>query len=469
MILQRKRGLRAVLLLLQCVLIALSFTLCLIGASLFTTLSWEQIAHYPTYTVVMMTGLLAESNRRDLSSKQFNPFGHNFMRQHAISFQQTLYAMGALFIYLVVVRDNYVSRISLALWVPVLYLILLWSNRYLWWMLATSLFSGVRKGRILLVGEPPKALHLRSWLEGKQIFGMDTLGILSDAPPDQNLEGLRRLGRLDDAERIIREYGITQVILLQLPEAPDQHRKMMTAMERHGVRLLIFNNLEEKLNHPVIYLEDDGHHFISLRQEPLENPLNRIAKRTLDIALSIPIVLIVLPVISLFVWLVQRIYSPGPVFFKQVRAGIQNNQFMIWKFRTMDVHNPDHARQATLNDDRVYRGGQFLRRFSIDELPQFWNVLKGDMSITGPRPHLIEHNEQFAKQIASYPIRTVVKPGITGLAQVRGFRGEARTPNDIALRLESDILYLENWRLTLDLAIIMRTVWQMAVPPKTAY
>jgi putative colanic acid biosynthesis UDP-glucose lipid carrier transferase len=298
---------------------------------------------------------------------------------------------------------------------------------------------------------------------------MDTLGILSDAPPDQNLEGLRRLGRLDDAERIIREYGITQVILLQLPEAPDQHRKMMTAMERHGVRLLIFNNLEEKLNHPVIYLEDDGHHFISLRQEPLENPLNRIAKRTLDIALSIPIVLIVLPVISLFVWLVQRIYSPGPVFFKQVRAGIQNNQFMIWKFRTMDVHNPDHARQATLNDDRVYRGGQFLRRFSIDELPQFWNVLKGDMSITGPRPHLIEHNEQFAKQIASYPIRTVVKPGITGLAQVRGFRGEARTPNDIALRLESDILYLENWRLTLDLAIIMRTVWQMAVPPKTAY
>lgn len=469
MILQRKRGLRAVLLLLQCVLIALSFTLCLLGASLFTTLSWEQISRYPTYTVVMMAGLLAESNRRDLASKQFNPFGHNFMRQHAISLHQTLYAMGALFIYLVVVRDNYVSRISLALWVPVLYLILLWSNRYLWWMLATSLFSGVRKGRILLVGEPPKARHLRVWLEAKQIFGMDTLGILSDAPLDQNPDGLRRLGRIEDTERVIREYGITQVILLQLPEAPDQHRKLMASMERHGVRLLIFNNLEEKLNHPVIYLEDDGHHFISLREEPLENPLNRIAKRTLDIALSIPVVLIVLPVVAAFVWLLQRLYSPGPLFFKQVRAGIQNNQFLIWKFRTMDVHNPDHARQATQNDDRVYRGGQFLRRFSIDELPQFWNALKGDMSITGPRPHLIEHNEQFAKQIASYPIRTVVKPGITGLAQVRGFRGEARTPNDIALRLESDILYLENWRLTLDLAIIMRTVWQMAVPPKTAY
>jgi lipopolysaccharide/colanic/teichoic acid biosynthesis glycosyltransferase len=219
----------------------------------------------------------------------------------------------------------------------------------------------------------------------------------------------------------------------------------------------------------VIYLEDEGHHFISLRQEPLENPLNRIAKRTLDVVVSVPIVIFVLPFASLLVWTIQRIYSPGPLYFKQVRAGIQNHQFMIWKFRTMHPNNPDMARQATWNDDRIYRCGHFLRRFSIDELPQFWNVLKGDMSVTGPRPHLIEHNEQFAKQIASYPIRTVVKPGITGLAQVRGFRGEARTPNDIALRLQADILYLENWRLTLDVAIILRTIWQMFVPPKTAY
>jgi exopolysaccharide biosynthesis polyprenyl glycosylphosphotransferase len=470
MILQRKRGLRAVLLLLQCVLIALSFTLCLLGASIFTSLSWEQVAHYPTYTLVMMAGLIAESNRRDSSSKAMDPFGTGFHRQHAVAFQQTLYAMGALFIYLVVVRDNYVSRISLAFWVPVLYLILLWSNRYLWWMLATSLFSGIRKGRILLIGEPPKAAHLENWLHSKQVFGMDTLGILSDEPLTADAPaGLRRLGRVEDAEQVIREYGITQIILLQLPDAPEQHRKMMAALERHGVRLLILNNLEEKLHHPVIYLEDDGHHFISLRQEPLENPLNRIAKRTLDIVISVPIVMLVLPVVASFVWILQRIYSPGPLFFKQVRAGIQNHQFMIWKFRTMDVDNPDFTRQVTFNDERVYRGGNLLRRFSIDELPQFWNVLKGDMSVTGPRPHLIEHNEQFAKQIASYPIRTVVKPGITGLAQVRGFRGEARTPNDIALRLESDILYLENWRLSLDLAIICRTIWQMVAPPKTAY
>jgi exopolysaccharide biosynthesis polyprenyl glycosylphosphotransferase len=470
MIIQRKRGLQAVLLLLQCTLIALSFTLCVLGASLFTNLSWRQIAHYPMYTVIMMAGLLWESNRRDQAGKQYHSFGHSFLRQHNTSLHQTLYAIGALFFYLVVARDTYISRISLALWVPVLYGILLWSNRYLWWMLARSLFSGVRKGRILLIGTPPKALSLRTWLASKEIFGMDTLGILSDEPIDVALTGgVPRLGFIADTEKVIREYGITQVILLQLPEVPAQHRKMMAAMERHGVRLLIFNNLEEKLNHPVIYIEDDGHHFISLRKEPLENPLNRIAKRTLDVVVALPVVLFLLPVVSILVWVIQRLHSPGPLFFKQVRAGIQNNQIMIWKFRTMHVNNPDATRQVTEHDERIYRGGRMLRRFSIDELPQFWNVLKGDMSVTGPRPHLIEHNEQFAKQIASYPIRTVVKPGITGLAQVRGFRGEARTPTDIALRLESDIVYLENWRLTLDLAIIVRTIWQMFVPPKTAY
>jgi putative colanic acid biosynthesis UDP-glucose lipid carrier transferase len=469
MIIQRKEGLQAVLLLLQCVLVTISFLLCLIGAEFFTTLSWEQIIHYPTYALVMMAGLVVEANRRDQSGT-LNPFGTSFLRQHQVSLNQTLYAMGALFFYLVVVRDNYISRISLAFWAPALYLILLWSNRYLWPVLAQSLFGGVRMGRILLVGAPPKALHLRNWLQSKRVFGMETIGILTDDALDPAVTGdLRRLGRTGDAEKVIREFGITQVILLQLPDRPDQHRKMMAAMERHGVRLLIFNNLEEKLSHPVIYLEDDGHHFISLRKEPLENPFNRLAKRSLDIAIAVPVVLIILPVVGAVVWLIQRFNSPGPLFFKQVRAGIQNNQFLIWKFRTMHVNNPDFARQATIDDDRIYRGGRLLRRFSIDELPQFWNVLKGDMSVTGPRPHLIEHNEQFARQIASYPIRTVVKPGITGLAQVRGFRGEARTPNDIALRLESDISYLENWRLTLDIAIILRTVWQMVVPPKTAY
>jgi putative colanic acid biosynthesis UDP-glucose lipid carrier transferase len=218
-----------------------------------------------------------------------------------------------------------------------------------------------------------------------------------------------------------------------------------------------------------VHIEDEGMRFITLREEPLENPVNRFAKRALDLAVALPVVFFILPPLMLVIWIVQRFQSPGSLFFLQKRAGIQNREFKIIKFRTMGENNPDEARQVVQGDVRVFRFGRWMRRLSIDELPQFINVLTGDMSVTGPRPHMIEHNAQFAQQMANYHIRTFVKPGITGLAQVRGFRGEARSEAEIAKRLESDISYLENWRLALDLSIIARTAWQLLVPPKNAY
>ena len=129
---------------------------------------------------------------------------------------------------------------------------------------------------------------------------------------------------------------------------------------------------------------------------------------------------------------------------------------------------PETSGQATAADSRIFSGGHFLRRFSIDEIPQFLNVLKGSMSVVGPRPHLIEHNHKFGELLSDYHIRAFVKPGITGLAQVRGFRGESTTREDIAARLRSDLIYLENWSLILELSIIVRTVWHVLFPPKTA-
>jgi exopolysaccharide biosynthesis polyprenyl glycosylphosphotransferase len=468
MISQRKRGLQTVLVLVQSLLITIALAFCVEITDIFTHLSQKQVQHYPIYALVMMLGLFVELARRNHEGKQVDPFSDSFPAQHRASLNQTFYAVGALFVYETLLHDTWLARSSLVPMIPLVYLTLLFSNRYLWRLIAYPLFRGVRKGRILLIGTPASGVHLKKWLDSKEIYGMDTIGYLSDEPQNEGLEGFAYLGTTVEAETTITQQEITQVILLQLPESAEDHMRLMMTLNRHGLRLLIYNNLEEKLNHPVIYMEDDGHHFIALRKEPLENPLNRMAKRTLDIAVALPVILFILPPIMLAVWIVQRIYSPGPLFFRQVRAGIQNNQFLIWKFRTMHVNN-EQARQATLGDPRIFRGGQLMRRLSIDELPQFLNVFGGSMSVTGPRPHLIEHNEQFAREIASYPIRTVVKPGITGLAQVRGFRGEARTSSDIAQRLESDIMYLENWRLTLDLAIIVRTAWQMFFPPPTAY
>src|SRR6185503_11874342 len=157
---------------------------------------------------------------------------------------------------------------------------------------------------------------------------------------------------------------------------------------------------EEKLRHSVTHFEDDGFRFIGLREEPLENPLNRFFKRAIDLAIALPVMLVVFPVLAILVWLVQRLQSPGPLFHVQTRAGMQNRIFHIYKFRTMRPDQAEEARQATDRDERVYPIGRWLRKLSIDEIPQFWNVLRGDMSVVGPRPHLIEHNQQFSRLMA---------------------------------------------------------------------
>jgi putative colanic acid biosynthesis UDP-glucose lipid carrier transferase len=235
------------------------------------------------------------------------------------------------------------------------------------------------------------------------------------------------------------------------------------------VRLLIVSDIEEKLRHPVTHFEDGGFRFIGLREEPLENPLNRFLKRAIDFAIAVPVMLFIFPVLALIVFIIQRMQSPGPVFHVQSRAGMQNRQFNIYKFRTMRPDHEELSRQAREGDQRVYPMGKWFRRFSLDEVPQFWNVLRGEMSIVGPRPHLIEHNEQFAQFMGNYHVRSFVKPGITGLAQVRGFRGEARNNEDIQNRVTCDIEYLENWNFSLECGIILRTFAQLIVPPRTAY
>jgi putative colanic acid biosynthesis UDP-glucose lipid carrier transferase len=296
-----------------------------------------------------------------------------------------------------------------------------------------------------------------------------TVGLISDEKIDKTEEGIPVVGRPDDLEKVISDRGITQVILLEFPLFAEINWNIIRVCDQLGVRLLIVSDLEEKLRHSVTHFEDDGFRFIGLREEPLENPLNRFCKRAIDLAISVPVMLFLFPVLALVVWIAQRLQSPGPLFHAQVRAGMQNRQFIIYKFRTMHLSNADVTRQASDHDERVYPLGKWFRRFSLDEVPQFWNVLRGDMSIVGPRPHLIEHNNQFSRLLQNYHVRAFVKPGITGLAQVRGFRGEARDNADIENRVACDLEYLENWNLSLECGIILRTFAQFFFPPRTAY
>lgn len=468
MVTQRTEGLYRLFLLCQIIMVAALFWF---GVWIMVTfysegaeLTWRR---YSIYCGLLVLGMTVESLSRDGSKNYF--LQNELLRQHRLSLRQTFASIGVLVFYLVATKDGFISRFFFFNFVPWLYVALLFSHHYLPSFLARGIFKGEREEKTLLIGSSEKASQLRGWLRRKSEIGLRTIGLISDEAIAQTKDGIPVLGQSDDLERIIRERGVTQVIMLEFPLFTEVNREIIHVCDHLAVRLLIVSDLEEKLRHPVTHFEDDGFRFIGLREEPLENPLNRFFKRFIDIVIALPVMLFVFPLFCALVWIAQRLQSRGPLFHVQTRAGMQNRRFNIFKFRTMDPSNEEITRQAADGDARIYPLGKLFRKLSIDEVPQFWNVLRGDMSIVGPRPHLIEHNQQFSQFMANYHVRTFVKPGITGLAQVRGYRGEARDESDIQHRVECDIEYLENWNLSLECGIILRTFAQLFVPPRTAY
>src|SRR5438132_2265140 len=463
MLTQRTEGLYRLFLFCQIIIVAAIFWL---GVWIMVTfyspggsLTWGR---YSIYCGMLVLGLTLETLSR---SKNFF-LQNELLRPHRLSLRQTAASIGLLVLYLVAAKDAFISRVFLFNFVPWLYIALLFSHYYLPSILTRGIFR--REDKTALVGSSHRAVQLRDWLQRKAEIGLRTIGLISDEDKIDNL-GIPLLGRPHQLEQIIRKHEINQVILLEFPLFSEKNQNVIQVCDQLGIRLLILSDLEERLRHSVTHFEDGGFRFIGLREEPLENPLNQFLKRAIDFAIALPVMLIVFPLLALFVFLAQRLQSPGPLFHIQKRAGMQNREFKIYKFRTMHSHNGELSRQASETDERIYPLGKLFRKLSLDEVPQFWNVLRGDMSIVGPRPHLIEHNREFSKFLANYHVRTFVKPGITGLAQVRGFRGEARNTVDIENRVACDIEYLENWNLSLECGIILRTFAHLFRPPRSAY
>jgi putative colanic acid biosynthesis UDP-glucose lipid carrier transferase len=209
--------------------------------------------------------------------------------------------------------------------------------------------------------------------------------------------------------------------------------------------------------------------ILSLRDIPIEDPLNQFVKRMFDIILSIVIIVGVLswltPILAIFIVL----ESKGPVFFRQKRNGLDYQEFYCYKFRSMRLNPEANLHQVKRGDIRITRVGRFMRKTSIDELPQFINVLLGDMSVVGPRPHMVSHTHMYAERIDKFMVRHFVKPGITGLAQTSGFRGEVESDYDIINRVKFDIFYIENWSVLLDLKIIFQTIFNALKGEDKAY
>ena len=209
--------------------------------------------------------------------------------------------------------------------------------------------------------------------------------------------------------------------------------------------------------------------ILSLRDIPLHNSLNAILKRSFDIVFSLFVIFGILIWLGPLLALLISIESRGPVFFIQKRTGFDNDEFQCFKFRSMAVNDTSDFQQAGKNDMRVTKIGKFIRKTSIDELPQFYNVLFGNMSVVGPRPHMLKHTDEYASRVDKYMLRHFVKPGITGLAQIRGYRGEIERDSDIQNRIKFDIFYVENWSFFLDLKIIVQTILNAVKGEDKAY
>ncbi len=371
-------------------------------------------------------------------------------------------------------KDKAISRVLVGTYVVSSYGLLFLLNLLLPGMLSRVILKGNNLRTCLVIGSSKACQGLETWLEEKEVLGLDVIGLLTPDPETGNEQvtiDIPVLGEEKDLRDIIRQRGVNQVLLLETRKSKYWVQRILNVCEEEGCRMLIYNPWAEYFDYPLVSVKEGPHTFFTLGEEPLESPLNRLLKRTLDIAVSLPVVLFLLPPVTLLVWFMQKRQSPGPVLYSQARRGFNRREFVLYKFRSMHVNPPeaDESIQATRDDPRIFTFGHFMRRTSIDELPQFWNVLRGDMSLVGPRPHLPQHDVIFARDVKIYPQRHFVKPGITGLAQCNGFRGEITDVEVLRRRVLYDLQHITDWSLWADLEILAKTALIVFRPPATAY
>ncbi|MDD3180759.1 MAG: exopolysaccharide biosynthesis polyprenyl glycosylphosphotransferase [Opitutaceae bacterium] len=370
-------------------------------------------------------------------------------------------------------QDRSISRLFLGTF-------LVWTGLSLTWLhhaapawLARIVYQGSRRVRTVFVGRPGALEAMQSWVERQEQLGIEPIGlVLFEYESGPEVSSDNAIGDISSLPKLLAQRQVGQVILLELPADNTVARRLLDVCQEHGCRLLVHHDIEERFGHPLTTLEEEGHLFFTLHDEPLEEPINRTIKRTFDLAVALPVVVFLLPPLCLLIWVVQHFQAPGPLFHIRSRSGEKRSSFEMLKFRSMRLAPPNEVaevRQARREDERVYPFGRFMRRHSLDEFPQFWNVLRGEMSIVGPRPYMPLLDEEFRQLAKGYRTRHLVKPGITGLAQSEGFRGEVSDPGLLRRRHEMDLFYITHWSLWLDIEITLKTCWQVFFPPRSAY
>jgi len=327
--------------------------------------------------------------------------------------------------------------------------------------------SATRK--VLIIGYNQTAKKLANYLEE----GSMNTEIVGYCDEDENIQELTNypvVSRISNAMKYCSVHGnITEIYSTVSPEQNNYLYQLMREADERCIRFKIIPDLNYYIKLPVHIDYFKNLPVLSVRKEPLEDVVNGIKKRIFDLCVSGVVILFILswlmPLIGFLIWLEDR----GPIFFIQPRSGKNNKHFNCLKFRSMRVNGEANSKQATRNDDRITRIGKILRSTSLDEFPQFLNVFMGDMSIVGPRPHMLKHTDEYSKTIKQFMVRQFVKPGITGWAQINGYRGEIKKIDDIKKRVEYDLWYVENWSLWLDAKILFLTFYKILKGDENAF
>lgn len=329
-----------------------------------------------------------------------------------------------------------------------------------------------RKGynfkRVVIVGAGKNGMELYRAMRDDISSGFNILGFFDDNLALKDILP-SYLGTTDKVEEFAIAKDIDE-IYCTLPGTNDEKiLRMLNFAEKQMIRFYIVPEFYRNVKKCMVMEFLESVPLLTIRREPLQAFYNRALKRSFDLVFSSVVLCTIFPILYVLIGFLIKRSSPGPIFFKQKRTGLYGHDFECYKFRTMRVNDQADTMQAVKDDPRKTKIGDFLRRTNLDEFPQFINVFKGDMSVVGPRPHMLKHTEQYSALIDKYMVRHLVKPGVTGWAQVTGYRGETKTLEQMEGRVKRDVWYIENWTFFLDLKIIVVTLVNMFRGDKNAY
>ena len=380
--------------------------------------------------------------------------------------KSVIFLLPLFLLYFQVLSFSYLSRLQIKYLFPVLLSALLFWRFFLYFILAWYRKAGYNYRNVVIIGNNETANELRNYFLQTPWTGYRFMGFFTYEK--SNKKGV--VGTYDELEHYVAENKIDELYLISNNIHESVFRIISSIVSKQAVKIRIVPYVSSFSFMSVKLVNYDSIPVLKIQRGPLSFWYNRLLKRTFDVLLSWIVIFLVLSWLMPLVWLINLLSGDtGSLFFSQLRTGLDNKPFKMIKFRTMKKNREADLKQASKDDERITKIGRLLRKTSIDELPQFFNVLLGNMSVVGPRPHMLNHTAEYKEMVKKFMVRHAVKPGITGYSQVRGHRGEIKKIRDLKDRIKFDLFYIENWSFSLDMKIIYLTIINLFKGEEKAY